>query len=233
MILAIAMASTAVTSVEEGPSAKAAAIFAASGVVLYVLKEIILPWRRKSKLKHPCDVRFVVRGMQHATLNYVVQDDETHRLKELVLPANSIVDVEIGYIPQLPFFLIQMVFGCEGDEHAKPFVLECFDRFTEAGKDRWAPGRDDGHTRDIHKYYHIVRNQARSVGTHYVLGFKIQTRGVGVYPTKVSFITDEIEGEAELMIRVEEKPTTRMRCSAKGHFGCFVRPNIFLEQHVG
>jgi hypothetical protein len=62
-----------------------------------------------------------------------------------------------------------------------------------------------------------------AVGTHRVLTFRVQTRDLGVYPFQISFVTDEIEGSAELTIRVEDRPTTRMRCHS--HIGCWVRPN--------
>ena len=195
---------------------------AAAGLALGTWKGLIEPKLRVRKLKNPCEVRFVVRGLQHAQLSYVVQDDETHIVDELVVPSRSVVDIEFGYIPRVPLRLEQLVFGCEGDANSKPFVVEAFGRFTSGGEAKPASGE---HSSDIHKHWHTIRKVARSVGTHYVITYRVRTQQAGVYPVAIAFLTDEIEGNGRLTIRVEDKPKTRMRCRARGHhFGCSVRP---------
>jgi hypothetical protein len=214
----------------EGPYTIIAAVAAVIGVLLLTWIEFIAPAWRRYRLRNPCEVRFVIRGLDHAEMPHLILDDETHIVDELVLPSHSLVEVEIGYIPRLPLFLVQMVVGCEGDINQKPFAVEALARFTEAGKTSFGPG-EDGHSRDIHKHWHIRRETPRSVGTHYVTTLKMQTRGSGVYPLTISFITDEIEGNASLMLRVEDVPRTRMRCRAKGHRGCLVRPDATFGRH--
>lgn len=198
----------------------AALLVGAAGVYLALHNIFIRPWLRTRKLRKPCDVRFVVRGMQDVALSYVVQDDERHILDELVLPSRSVVEIEFGYMPIVPIQLEELVFGCEGDNDSKPYVIAALDRFTgQRGEDKPAPGE---HTIDIGKNWHTVRKVARPVGSHFVVTYRLQTQGAGVYPVKIAFMTNEIEGNGELTIRVEDRPTTRMRC--RGHEGCWVRP---------
>lgn len=193
---------------------------AAVGLALGIWKSLIEPKLRIRKLKRPCDVRFVVRGAQDVDLNYVVQDDERHILDELVLPSHSVVEIEFGYMPKVPIQLEELVFGCEGDHDSKPYVIAALDRFTgQRGQDKPAQGE---HTIDIGRNWHTVRKVARPVGSHFVVTYRLQTQSAGTYPVKIAFMTNEIEGNGELTIRVEDRPTTRMRC--RGHEGCWVRP---------
>jgi hypothetical protein len=94
-------------------------------------------------------------------------------------------------------------------------------------------GVDPTDTISVAGSYHVVTGQHRNTGTHLVIGFRIRTRDAGLYEAKLFFLTDVVEGSSSLRIRVEDVPRTSMRCRAKGHFGCFVRPNSaykFLRQ---
>ena len=183
-----------------------AAGIGAAGLSLALHLAFLRPWLRTRKLKAPCEVRFVIRELGHAQLPYVVKDHQTHILDELVLPSHATVDIELsGYKPRVAIQLEQLVFGCEGDAAAKPFVTAAFDRFTSGEQERPAPG---DHSKDIHKLWHTVRKAARSVGTHDVITYRLQTREAGVYPVAIAFLTNEIEGNARLTIRVEDNPKT-------------------------
>jgi hypothetical protein len=196
-------------------------------VLALVVWEIVLyPIIRRQRLKRPCRAHFVIRDLARVPLPYVVQDDQTHIVRELVLPSNSMSEIEIGYEPRIPFREVALVFACEGDESARPYAKERFSRFTRIGKNHWMPGADPTDVVDVHNYYHVKRDVPRNTGSHFVTGFKLQTRAAGVYPVVVTFFTDEIEGKVKLAIRVEDKPKTLMRCLEKGHHGCFVRPRI-------
>jgi len=198
----------------------AALCIGAAGLYLALHNIVIRPWLRTRRLKKPCDVRFVVRGYQDVTLNYVIQDDERHILNELVLPSHSIVEIEFGYKPQVPIQLEVLIFGCEGDIDSKPYVIGAYDKFTgRPADDKLAEG---DHRTDINKNWHTIRKVARSVGGHFVVTYRVQTSHAGVYPVNIAFMTNEIEGSGELTIRVEDRPTTRMRC--RRHEGCWVRP---------
>jgi hypothetical protein len=203
-----------------------AATFLAGGtLVAYLIIEFVLPAWRRRRLKHPCEVHFNVPGRHEGVeLTYAVQDDRTHHVDELVLPANSEVAIEIIYLPKLPFYESMIAFGCEGNIDDKPYAIECFNRFNIKGKSRWVPGEDDGNKLTRQKYYHIDRNEHRNIGTHRVVGYKLKTGSAGVFETRVFFMTDETEGRATLTIRVEDEPKTLMRCKLD-HWDCYVYPS--------
>ena len=80
-----------------------------------------------------------------------------------------------------------------------------------------------GHYTDYNGFYHVKEdilytNDAR------VIGFKLVTRATGTYPAQIFTVTDEVRGKADLIIRVEHPPKTKMRCYMKGHRSCFVTP---------
>jgi hypothetical protein len=203
----------------------AAALLAGGTFAAYLIVEAILPAIRKHRLKHPCEVHFNVIGRHEGEITYAIQDDRTHHVDELVLPANSEIPIEIIYLPKLPFYETKLAFGCEGNIEGKPYATECFSRFNLKGKSQWIPGVDDGHYLTRHKFYQMDREQHRNTGTHRVVGFKLKTENVGVFDARVYFMTDEVEGSAKLTIRVEEKPKTTVRCIIKDHWDCYVYPN--------
>jgi hypothetical protein len=194
-------------------------------LILYVWVEFIAPRIRRHQLKRPCNAYFNIQPLRMGDIGYAVQDDEGHQVRELVLASNSTAEIEIGYRPVVSFREEKLVFGCEGDEDQKPVVVEYFNRLVGVGKSRWAPG-EDGHMRDRHGFYHMDRGLPRSPELHCIVGFKLQTRQPGTYPVCVSFVTPEGVGSARLIIRVEDKPRTRMRCIVKEHEqrGCLVSP---------
>ena len=57
-----------------------------------------------------------------------------------------------------------------------------------------------------------------------VIGYKLRTGSAGTFPAQIYVQTDDVRGEAELSIRVEEPARTKMRCFMKGHRKCFVAP---------
>lgn len=188
---------------------------------------VLYPLQRRIRLRRPCRAHFVIRELERVPLPYVVQDSDMHQVRELVLPANSCVDIEIGYFPSIHFHEVAFIFACEGKEGDRPFAKERFTRFVKVGKSRWVPGTDATDTVDVHNYYHVSRDAPRNIGTHFVTGFRLQTLGAGIYSVTLTFLTDEVEGVSKrLTIRVEDKPKTRMRCYMRGHLGCFVRPRI-------
>jgi len=95
----------------------AAAVFAIS-----IYAEFIRPQIRKYKLKSPCRAYFHIRELGLGALSHIVQDDRAHNVRELVLPSNSIVEIEIAYVPLIEFRVEETVFGCEGHLDSKPIV---------------------------------------------------------------------------------------------------------------
>jgi hypothetical protein len=78
------------------------------------------PLLRFWRLRAPCEVHFTVVPLQQMRLDYVVQDDVGHHLKEIVLPANKQVEIEIEYVPKMMFEETRISFGCDGDDLEKP-----------------------------------------------------------------------------------------------------------------
>src|SRR5437879_1168995 len=92
------------------------------------------PAIRRHRLRRPCRPYFVVRELEHGTLDYIIQDDDAHRVTELVLPSNSVVDIEIAYDPLISFHVEETVLGIDGNLDSKPLPLERHTRFITEGK---------------------------------------------------------------------------------------------------
>ena len=167
------------------------------------------PWRRRRLLKRPCHAYFHIREREKGNLKYLVQDDVAHNLKEIVLPSNSTVEVEVAYVPHIAFRVHETVFECRGNDNIKPRVEGVVRAFVEKGN---LPEATQYWNR--HGGFHISsRYPGRSMGSCYTMSFMIKTKDAGIYPTWLGFLTDEVDGEAvDLVIRVEDKPSTRMRC---------------------
>lgn len=197
----------------------AAAIAALTAVGILVWVHFIAPRVRRHKLKHPCKAYFHIRELAKGKLSYVVQNDEAHNVKELVLPANALVEIEVSYCPTIPFYVEETVFECEGDYDSKPVVEEPLTPFIAKGElphgvSYW--NRHGG-------YHYSSRYGGRAVGTWYTKGFRLRTKSPGIYKAWLGFLTDEMDGDAkDLVIKVEEKPLTRMSCAV--HRWCKLRP---------
>jgi len=178
-----------------------AGVAAAATLILYVAVEILIPIRRRHRLRHPCSAEFLIVDKDQGLLDHAIQDDVEHRTKELVLSANSVYCVEIIYKPRLEYFESKIAFGCESDSPEKPYAFERFNRYIEKGKARWIPGCDLEDSLTRKKLYIARRDEPRNVGSEFIVGFKVQTRGVGTFPMNLYFITNEIEGKATLQGR--------------------------------
>jgi hypothetical protein len=180
------------------------------------------PLRRHIRLKHPCEVHFQIRSKDNRLQPYARQDGLGHRVKELVLPSFSEVEIEIGCKAKLPFNEKEQIFACDGERDKKPCPVEWVVHFVETGKKGGMPGTDEGHYIDVHKGYHRVTGTARNTGTHFVTGFKLLTKNPGRYKARLFFLTDEREGVADLSILVEDDPQTCMVCDE--HWECGISP---------
>jgi hypothetical protein len=233
-MLGIALGGGAASTMLDGPFAIAGGIAATVTLAAYIFVEVAKPAWRRCRLRHPCHVYFNIMRPNEGEVPYVQRDGKSHHLKELVLPPNCEVEIELIYLPKLEFFEAEISFGCEIDDpDGKPYAFECFNRFAMPGKGKgqWIPGVDEGHSLTRHKFYHIVRNRPRNTGTHRIVGVKFRTEKVGVFPMKLYFLTNEVEGEADLTVRVEERPQTSMKCQLKEHRGCYVYPTPRLPPH--
>jgi hypothetical protein len=224
-MLAIAPSVEAGSLTHDGLFAIIGGVAATVTLGAYPFIEVIKPARRRRQSRHPCNVYFSIMPATEGKIDYAIQDERGHHVKELVLSENSETDIELVYIPKLPFYESKIAFGCESGIEGKPYAFECFDRFTIKGETHWIPGRDHGHSLNRQKFYQIVRHEHRNVGTDFVVGFRLKTEKPGLFPMKIFFFTDEVEGSGDLTIRVEEKPRTPMQCARKEHWDCYVYPN--------
>ncbi len=196
-----------------------AAVAAVAVLGLSLWETVVAPWMRRRNLKHPCNAYFHIRELNKGALDYAIQDDKAHNVKELVLPSNSIVEIEVAYYPTIAFHVDETVFECEGDIESKPIVESAIAPFVLKGNfpavtEYW--NRHGG-------YHYSSRYSGRAVNSCYTKGFKLQTKKPGVYKAWIGFLTDQIDGDAkDLTIRVEDNPSTRMKCTI--HWGCKIRP---------
>ena len=220
-----AMVDGGVSWLAYAPAVGAAIAFAA--LLVGVWNVFAAPRLKRRKLRHPCEAHFNIQPLHMGDLGYVIQDDDGHKVREIVLPANRLLELEIEYLPRIAYQERSIVFGCEGDEATKPIPTEYIDRLDHRGKSYFVPGQHQGHARNRHGFYHVTWDKPRTPGMTCIIGFKVQTRAVGTYPVTLSFVTDEVLGKNEtLKITVEEPPRKFMRCIAHRHRGCLVRPVI-------
>jgi hypothetical protein len=178
------------------------------------------PWLRERRLRHPCTAHFIIRPAGMRDLGYVIQDDDRHDVRQLVLPSNSTVEIDIGIRQLFAIKPHSIVFGCDGDAASTPYATAYLIRYD--GNAEFQPGADAGHTVDMHKYYHRPAPKPLNAGSHFNMSYRLVTRGPGLYKTKIFFLTDEFQASATLSILVEDRPRTRMKCIQ--HRGCYVRP---------
>jgi len=199
------------------------ALLAGAMLVVYILWEIVGHFVRDFRLRHPCKARFLITSSDRREINYAIQDEKEHTVMEIVLPSNSEVNLELLITPKISFKQTELIFGCRGSLAQMPLPISYFVPFIETGQSHWIPGEDKGHYIDHSKNYHVVREKHHVIGMDQVAGFKLKTRSAGTYPAHLSFAAETREGTYnDLVIRVEDKPETRMKCV--GHWGCVVKP---------
>jgi hypothetical protein len=206
------------------------AFFGAGAFSLVGYTQIIRPWLRRYKLRRPFKAYFLVTSLDRLPLlDYVLQDDQEHFVKELVVPPNSEIPIQIVLEPRLSFMQREIYFGC--DEHSvdkeKPRAIEYFVPFVVEGvRGRGKPDANHpGHYTDYNGFYHIREDYLYTKDTR-VIGFKLVTKGTGTYPAQIYTQTDDVRGRVDLIIKVERPAKTKMQCALKAHRirGCFVTP---------
>jgi hypothetical protein len=204
-------------------------LFGAGGFVLIGYTQIIRPHWRRWKLQRPFEAYFVITSLGRYPLSYVLQDDDEHLVKELVVPANSEIPIQITLVPRVSFMQRELYFGC--DEHLvdkeKPRATEYFVPFVVEGvRGKGKPDANHpGHYIDSNGFYHIREDYLYTKDTR-VIGFKLVTGAAGIYPAQIYTQTDDVRGRVDLTIKVERPAKTKMRCTVKAHRirGCLVTP---------
>jgi hypothetical protein len=195
--------------------------FCGAGAFLLVgYTQIVRPRWRLYKLKRPFNAYFLITSINRFHLSYVLQDDDEHFVKHLVVPANAEIDIQIALEPKLSFTQQELYFGC--DEHVldsnKPRATEYFVPFILEGVRRSGkPDKDNpGHYMDYNGFYHVRENFLYTEDVR-IIGFKLRTKGPGVYSAQVFTVCDGVRGKSDLMIRVEQPLKTKMRFFLKAH----------------
>ena len=198
---------------------KVSALAALTVLAISLWVNFLSPFLRKRRLKKPVEAYFHVKALNKGNLGWVIQDDIDHNVKEICLPANAIVEIEVAYYPKISFNVDETVFQCEGEFELKPTVEEPLRPFVLRGDFKEAEFYWNRHG----GFHYASRYRSRAADSCYTKGFRLRTRAPGVYKTWLGFLTDGQDCDAkDLVIRVEEKPKTRMPCSS--HTGCNLRP---------
>jgi hypothetical protein len=202
----------------------AAALFAGATFVAYLLKEIAPSLYRHFRIKNPCKVCFVITSFDRGTVDYVIQDDKEHFTRELIVPTNHDVYVQILFKAKIAFMQHQLTLVFENPHHATepPLVDHYKLQFVRIGESEKFPKADVGHWIDHHDTYHITEERPRAKHQYFTYGFIVKTRDAGNFPMSIGLGFDGSEVDYRLNFIVQEKPNTRMKCTE--HFGCWVSP---------
>ena len=198
-----------------------------AGAVLFITLWVnfVRPVLHRRMLKRPANAYFHIRAVQDGTpLGYVHQNDQAHDVKELVLPANADVEIEVAYVVTMPFSLNEWVFGIEGEPGIKPEIRQKLAPFVaKRVEDDEDPRRQDYWDRKGN-YHSVPVRGGRSVGSCYTAAFLLRTNSGGVFKASLGFLTNEVDGTLDdLVIRVEDRPNDRMRCIVPAHRPCSLK----------
>jgi hypothetical protein len=202
------------------------ALISSVGVLLtaialcFLIYDSLRPERRKRKLTKPAEAYFIIPSCLTHSCDYAYQNEFTHKLKEIIIPANNEIIIDIIITPLMSFTSRAVYFGCHGDNpHTKPRPLEYVNQFILQGNRRHVvpgKGNDDYVTND--NFYYVVETRYWSEGINGIMGFKICTGPPGKYQAKLYFAGEWRMGEIDdLSIVVSEEPRKLMYCIDRHH----------------
>jgi hypothetical protein len=220
-ILGLAMISAFLSTISAWPWSMAAALVAVCTFLVVLYVNIVKPRKRLKDLIHPVTAYFVIPRLTDHRCDFAKQDGDEHLVKTITLQARSEVIVDLVLIPKLYFISSEVYFGCEGGRSVRdrPYASKYINRFIEVGSAREIePGTGSAHYIDKYHFYHVKEPAQWSVRSARAIAFRIITNEPGCYPVKIFFPGDAVEGVSEeLLICVEESPTTRMHCACPEH----------------
>jgi hypothetical protein len=210
----------------------AAALLAGASLVAYILRELVPPASRYFRAKRPLRVHFLAPSIDKVPedssreIDYLILDEKEHYLKELVVPSNRELYIQIMLQAKLAFNQHQIAVRFENPDGLKqpPLVDHYKLHFVRLGEREKFPGRDVGHWLDYHDVYHITEERPRTSGQEFTYGFIIKTREPGIFPFVVSILFDGTLARYKLDFSVHDRPKQKVRCAL--HFGCWVSPNV-------
>jgi hypothetical protein len=208
-----------------------AAIVAAVGVIYeFILK----PYFCRRALRRPCKAWFLIASLSQGNISYAVQDEQEHYVEELTLASNSEYEIDFLYLPRIAFHVSEIYFGFnkqdDRDLETKPIIQSYWNRFVERGVSEENPEtHPETNYVDHHKFYHLRKPRHLARKEPYCIGCKVQTRKAGRYEFNLVLCGEEIgTPKNKLFVRVEDTPTTRMKCVLrqlrKHRRKCFVKP---------
>jgi hypothetical protein len=195
-------------------------LISASTLFLVSYVHFFRPWRRRRRLRRPFDAYFVITSTGRFPMDYVQQNNRDHYVRKLVVPPHKEIPIQIILVPKVSFVEQELYFGC--DEHLadeeKPRATEYFVPFVREGVR--GSGKPDeahpGHYTDYNGFYHVRENYLYTADTR-AIGFKLLTGRTGTFRAQVYTVTDDVRGQADLKIKVQEPARTKMRCYRKWH----------------
>jgi hypothetical protein len=123
------------------------------------------------------------------------------------------------------------VLSFDGNRKSKPLIGYFYHPFVNTGDAVKQPGKSPGHYIDYHENYHIDEERHRAFHQYITYGFKIGTRDPGTYKLSICVVADGVDGEVSLPVYVEDKPTTKMKCTK--HWFCTVEPRPIAAKAEG
>jgi hypothetical protein len=153
------------------------------------------PWRRKRRMRHPFTAFFG-------------ESDRGKWTHQLIVPANSEVDIQIRVEPKLHYIQHEIMFGFEGEDGQRPEPVRTKNAFVKVGKSKYQdPLEERTHYIDVKDAYHIQSTHERTYGNTYALGFLVKTHGPGRYPVRLLVMSDSGESlpRKPLVLIVEER----------------------------
>jgi hypothetical protein len=205
------------------------ALLGAATISLVWYTQIFRPWRRRRRLRRPFDAHFLITAADQFSLDYVQQNNREHYVKKLVVPPNREIPIQIVLVPRVSFMQHELYFGCDESlmDENKPRATEWFVPFVREGvrKSGKPDAEHPGHYTDTNGFYHVRENYLYTADCR-VIGFKLLTGRPGTFRAQVYTVTDDVRGRADLKIKVQEPPKTKMRCYRKWHRIqlCWVKP---------
>lgn len=201
-------------------------------LLAYLVKEFAVPWVRRSRLRHPVDLRYNITSQDRYKLLYIVQNKDEHNTNLLVLPSFTYnLLFHVVWINKLDFTQSELLFSFEDQKDdnrdRKPLIHSWFHPFVKVGDATRKPGAYPGHYIDYHDCYHIREVVNRPKGQAITNAFIISTRNSGRYYFKIAIMAEGVEGEAWLPVLVEDVPATVMKCTV--HKGCLIKPRPVIK----
>lgn len=224
-----------VANVTEGPWAILGAVVGCLILLITGCDVFLRPIWHRYRLKNGFFCSFSIPSTQLRTLDYVIQDDDAHQTKELIIPSNSEVEIEILFWCPAKTILSEFYFGCLQDKgtpdelERKPRAVAYTNRFMERGAVEETPETNRNRYTDQHKYYHVRREWPLVKNEVYSIGFKLKTIKSGDYRADIHFTTDEVKAVVDdLIIRVEDHPVSKMKCILRAHRwnACLISPKV-------